>query len=100
MTSGTIGAGALVSELDFTIDTGAKQYYALGSAQFQAALPLASKVTGNITTFANDANLSSIYNLTSQGTLVVAIGTHTVTFGGVYETKGSCRANSSFRGYK
>lgn len=92
---GTI-APTLVQELDFTINTGAKLYYALGSPQYQAYLPLQSQIECNITAFHQDTNIQYLYNyLASQtpdtvgGTVVVNLGTHTATFTGCYLKKGT-----------
>jgi hypothetical protein len=80
---------ALIQSLNFTIDTGMKQFYAIGSAQYQTMLPLATKVTCEIVAFHNDTSaLALIYQLISEGTVVVNLGTHTVTFTGCYLTKG------------
>lgn len=80
---------SLVESLKLTIDTGAKQFYALGSAQYQTYLPLESKITAEVQAFHNDTALDVLYQLTTAGTVSVAIGTHTATFTGCYLTKGS-----------
>jgi hypothetical protein len=89
----------LIQSLNFNIDTGASLYYALGSATYQAYLPLKSEITGDITAFHNDAAFDVLMNLpvlgstvvpsNAGGTITVTMGSHTVTFTGVYLTKGT-----------
>jgi hypothetical protein len=82
-------SSSLIQSLNFTIDTGASLYYALGSALYQAYLPLQSKITCEITAFHQDAAIDDLYQLISEGTVTVAVGTHTVTFLNTYLTKGT-----------
>ena len=80
---------ALVQELDITINTGAKQYYALGSVNYQTYLPLASDIQVDITAFYYDGGLEEIFAMVTAGTVTIAFGTHTATFTGTYLTKGT-----------
>jgi hypothetical protein len=97
----TVGGAAtitpsIVQSCDFTINTGAKLYYALGSPSYQAFLPLQSQIQVNVTAFHNDTSaLESIMSQVTSGgqsggygTVAVNFGTHTATFSGCYLTKG------------
>jgi hypothetical protein len=86
-------AASFVQNLDFTVTTGAKQYYVIGSPYYQAWLPLEQYVEVNVTAFHQDANMEYLFDYLAAtqnvgGTVVVNIGTHTATFAGCYVKKG------------
>ncbi len=87
-------AASFVKTLDMTITTNAQQFYALGSPNYQAWVPKASKIECTLTMFHQDPNIEYLFNYLSAstnvgGTITVNFGTtHAVQFQGCYLKKG------------